>query len=72
MQASAVIGRVGGLAVALGIGALAGGADLVMPSPEVCAERAARFGRMGVYDSESRDWVASLALVEKLYPDYKT
>ena len=30
-----------------------------------------RGGRTGVYDSKSRDWVASMALVEKLYPDYK-
>lgn len=53
------------------VGALAGGTKLVMPSPEVCAERVKKFGRIGVYDSKSRDWVASMALVEKLYPDYK-
>ena len=34
--------------------------------------RVKKFGRIGVYDSASRDWVASMALVEKLYPDYKT
>jgi len=39
--------------------------------PAACAERAEKFGRIGVYDSKSRDWVASLALVEKRYPDYK-
>ncbi|MBY0266449.1 MAG: class II aldolase/adducin family protein [Burkholderiales bacterium] len=54
------------------LGALAGGAELIVPSPEVCAARVAKFGRTGVYDSDSRDWVASMALVEKLYPDYKT
>ena len=54
------------------IGALAGGAELVIPDPAVCDARAAKFGRIGVYDSGSRDWVASMALVEKLYPDYKT
>lgn len=54
------------------IGALAGGGKLVVPDPAVCAARAARFGRMGVYNAESRDWVASLALVETRYPDYKT
>lgn len=54
------------------VGAMAGGAELILPPPAVCDERAAKFGRMGVYDSESRDWVASLALVEKMYPDYKT
>ena len=53
------------------VGALAGGVELIFPRPEVCAERARNFGRAGSYDSESRDWVASMALVEKLYPDYK-
>jgi hypothetical protein len=42
-----------------------------MPSPETCAERVRKFGRIGVYDSRSRDWVASMALAEKLFPDYK-
>lgn len=54
------------------IGALAGGSDLILPEPAVCAARAAKFGRVGVYNSGSRDWVASMALVEKLFPDYKT
>ncbi len=54
------------------IGALAGGGKLIIPDPDVCAARAAKFGRMGVYNADSRDWVAGLALVEKLYPDYKT
>jgi len=54
------------------VGALAGGGKLVLPDPAVSAARAAKFGRMGVYNSGSRDWVASMALVEKLYPDYKT
>jgi len=54
------------------IGALAGGGKLITPDPAVCETRAAKFGRMGVYNSDSRDWVASMALVEKLYPDYKT
>jgi ribulose-5-phosphate 4-epimerase/fuculose-1-phosphate aldolase len=53
------------------VGALAGGAELIVPAPEVCAERVEKAGRVGVYDAKSRDWVASLALVEKLYPDYK-
>ena len=53
------------------VGALAGGAELITPSREVCAERAKKFGRIGVYDSTSRDWVASMALIEKLYPEYK-
>lgn len=53
------------------VGALAGGGELILPDPAVCAARAAKFGRIGVYDSTSRDWVAGMALVEKLYPDYK-
>jgi ribulose-5-phosphate 4-epimerase/fuculose-1-phosphate aldolase len=53
------------------VGALAGGAQLIIPAPEACAERVKKFGRIGVYDSKSRDWVAGMALVEKLYPDYK-
>ena len=53
------------------IGALNGRAELITPAPEVCEERARKFGRVGAYDSNSRDWVAAMALVEKLYPDYK-
>ena len=53
------------------IGALAGGTEPVMPSREMCEERARKAGRVGQYDSRSRDWIASMALVEKLFPDYK-
>lgn len=53
------------------VGAVASGAELITPSRAVCQERVKKFGRIGVYDSTSRDWVASMALVEKLYPDYK-
>ncbi|MEX2453160.1 MAG: class II aldolase/adducin family protein [Rhodospirillaceae bacterium] len=53
------------------IGALSGGRELIVPAPEVCRARAAKFGRVGVYDSSSRDWVASMALVEKHYPEYR-
>jgi len=53
------------------VGALAGGAQLIIPAPGACAERVKKFGRIGVYNSKSRDWVASMALVEKLFPDYK-
>ncbi|MBC7780694.1 MAG: class II aldolase/adducin family protein [Proteobacteria bacterium] len=52
------------------IGALAGGTDLIVPSEALCAERARLFGRPGLYDAASRDWIAGRALVEKLYPDY--
>ena len=54
------------------IGALAGGGELVMPPPEVCEVRAKKFGRIGQYNRESRDWQASLLLVDRLYPEYKT
>jgi ribulose-5-phosphate 4-epimerase/fuculose-1-phosphate aldolase len=53
------------------IGALAGGTPLITPAPDVCEARVKKFGRMGQYDATSRDWVASMALVEKHYPDYK-
>lgn len=53
------------------VGALAGGADLITPPHEVCEERAKKFGRIGQYNHESRDWVASMALADKLFPDYK-
>lgn len=52
------------------IGALSGGRELIVPPENVCRERAAKFGRIGVYDRTSRDWVASMALVEKHYPEY--
>lgn len=53
------------------VGALAGGAELITPTPEVCEERARKFGRIGQYNHQSRDWVASMALAEKLFPDHK-
>jgi ribulose-5-phosphate 4-epimerase/fuculose-1-phosphate aldolase len=53
------------------VGALAGGVELIVPAPGVCEERAQKFGRIGQYDSKSRDWVAGMALVEKLFPEYK-
>lgn len=54
------------------VGALAGGTRIIVPPPAVCEARAGKFGRVGVYHAESRDWVACMALVERLYPDYKT
>jgi len=53
------------------VGALAGGAELIMPAPEVCEERAKKFGRIGQYNHQSRDWVAGMALAGKLFPDHK-
>ena len=52
------------------IGALAGGVELITPSHEACEERARKFGRIGQYDFSSRDWQASMTVVEKIYPDY--
>jgi len=54
------------------IGALAGGSELITPARELCEERVKMFGRVGLYDAASRDWVAGLALVEQKYPDYKS
>lgn len=51
--------------------ALAGGGELIEIEDEVAETRARKFGRIGQYDESSRDWVASMALVEKHYPDYK-
>jgi ribulose-5-phosphate 4-epimerase/fuculose-1-phosphate aldolase len=53
------------------IGALAGGSELIMPAADVCEERARKFGRIGQYNTGSRDWLASMALAEKLFPEYK-
>jgi ribulose-5-phosphate 4-epimerase/fuculose-1-phosphate aldolase len=54
------------------IGALAGGAAVVTPSAAACEERARKFGRVGQYDENSRDWIASMALAETLFPDYRS
>ena len=53
------------------VGALSGGAEPITPSPEICEERAKKFGRIGQYNHQSRDWVAAMALAGKLFPDYK-
>ena len=53
------------------VGALSGGAEIITPAPEVCEERAKKFGRIGQYNHQSRDWVAGMALAEKLFPDHK-
>lgn len=53
------------------IGALAGGGELIVPPPEVCEARAKKFGRIGAYDTSSRDWQAGLALADKHFPDYR-
>src|SRR5437762_4646806 len=36
------------------VGALAGGAELITPAPEVCEERAKKFGRIGQRSEERR------------------
>lgn len=53
------------------IGALAGGVELIVPAPEICEARARKFGRIGAYDSSSRDWQASMLYAETHFPDYK-
>ena len=53
------------------VGARAGGTPLNIPAASVCEERFKKFGRMGQYDVKSRDWGASMALVEQNYLYYK-
>ena len=53
------------------IGALAGGGELIIPDEAVSTERAEKFGRRGVYDSDSRDWQACMLLADHLFPAYK-
>ena len=57
--------------VAYQIGALAGGGELIVPDEAVSTERAEKFGRHGVYDSDSRDWQACMLLADDLFPGYK-
>lgn len=59
------------------VDALAGGAPIVVPPPEVCEHTARQYeGGQGTDDysidaSEDLAWAAMLRLVERLYPDYK-
>src|SRR5690606_21828027 len=53
------------------IGALAGGSELIVPTEAVCEARSRKAGRTGQYDSQSRDWIASMAFAEKLFPDFR-
>jgi ribulose-5-phosphate 4-epimerase/fuculose-1-phosphate aldolase len=52
-------------------GALSGGGELIVMDHDVAVERAKKFGRLGQYNMESRDWLASMELAEQLFPDYK-
>ncbi len=54
------------------IGALSGGGEIVQIDDKAATARAKKFGRIGQYNSDSRDWQASMALVEKHYPEYKS
>jgi hypothetical protein len=58
------------------VAALAGGAPLVTPPPEVCEHTARQFEGGHSEDDYSATggalvWEAMLRLVERLYPDYK-
>jgi ribulose-5-phosphate 4-epimerase/fuculose-1-phosphate aldolase len=53
------------------VGALSGGVELIIPDPEVCEKRAQKFGRIGQYNHDSRDWQASMLYAETHFPDYK-
>jgi hypothetical protein len=44
--------------------------ELIMPSSTVCEERAQKFGRIGQYNYESRDWQASMALAVKSFDGF--
>ena len=51
--------------------AIGAGDDLIIPPDEVCEQRAQAAGKHGVYDSDSRDWQASMLFADHHYPDYK-
>jgi hypothetical protein len=59
------------------VDALAGGAPIVVPPPDVCSRTARQFEGGQGKDDYSNDaapnlaWAAMLRLVERLYPDYK-
>jgi ribulose-5-phosphate 4-epimerase/fuculose-1-phosphate aldolase len=53
------------------VDALAGGAELVLPPPEVCEFTARQFAGSDSAREPSLAWDAMLRLVERLYPDYK-
>ena len=59
------------------VDALAGGAPIVIPPPEVCEYTARQFEGSPTSDDYSNDaspnlaWDAMVRLVERLYPDYK-
>jgi ribulose-5-phosphate 4-epimerase/fuculose-1-phosphate aldolase len=51
--------------------AVGAGDELIIPPDEVCEQRAEVAGRHGVYDSDSRDWQASMLFAEHHFPDFK-
>jgi ribulose-5-phosphate 4-epimerase/fuculose-1-phosphate aldolase len=53
------------------IGALAGGTEVIVPEWKVLKARKEKAGRVGMYDRNSKDWTAGIALADKLFPDYK-
>jgi ribulose-5-phosphate 4-epimerase/fuculose-1-phosphate aldolase len=53
------------------VDALAGGAPLVLPAPEVCEHTARQFAGDDGERQPNLAWDAMLRLAERLYPDYK-
>jgi ribulose-5-phosphate 4-epimerase/fuculose-1-phosphate aldolase len=53
------------------VDALAGGAELVLPSPQVCEFTARQFGGNDCAREPNLAWDAMLRLAERRYPDYK-
>jgi ribulose-5-phosphate 4-epimerase/fuculose-1-phosphate aldolase len=51
--------------------AIGAGDELIIPPEEVCEQRAQAAGKHGVYDSDSRDWQASMLFAEYQFPNYK-
>jgi ribulose-5-phosphate 4-epimerase/fuculose-1-phosphate aldolase len=53
------------------IAAMTGGAELVIPPPEVCERAAAQFHRPNAQESWGPAWVSALRLIENEKPDYR-
>lgn len=62
--------RVFELACKAQIGAMAGGAEAIMPDYKVLRERVEKAGKVGMYNRNSKDWRAGIALADRLFPDY--
>jgi ribulose-5-phosphate 4-epimerase/fuculose-1-phosphate aldolase len=57
------------LAAQAQIGALAGGSDIVVPSPEICAKASDTLARLQAAKDGGKNWGACLRLADRLFPD---